>query len=380
MVRTGSSVQARPSAQAYFLFVAKCLHKEKMCDATVAQLVEQLTRNEQVVGSNPTGGSKISARPAGSRAALFLLCGVRSFNFFCYTHTMNEAIEKRLAELEALMASPDFWTDKDDARRVVREYQTLKEGGGSDPHDTGDATLSILAGAGGSDAEDFVAMLRRMYETYSTKRGWRVTELHANENDHGGFRNFTLEISGSGVYGRLKYEAGVHRLVRISPFNANSKRQTSFALVEILPVLSVNDTVTLLPDDLEIQFARSGGAGGQNVNKRETAVRIIHKPTNLSAHVSNERSQQANREKAMSLLKAKIFAKEEAARLAEAKGRSIAATTANEWGSQIRSYVLHPYKMVKDHRTGYESGNPDAVLAGDIDGFIDAAADIDVAV
>ena len=110
---------------------------------------------------------------------------------------------------------------------------------------------------------------------------WRVTELHTNENDHGGFRNFTLEISGSGVYGRLKYEAGVHRLVRISPFNANSKRQTSFALVEILPVLSVNDTVTLLPDDLEIQFARSGGAGGQNVNKRETAVRIIHKPTNL---------------------------------------------------------------------------------------------------
>ena len=154
----------------------------------------------------------------------------------------------------------------------------------------------------------------------------------------------------------FRSEAGVHRLVRISPFNANSKRQTSFALVEILPVLSVNDTVTLLPDDLEIQFARSGGAGGQNVNKRETAVRIIHKPTNLSAHVSNERSQQANREKAMSLLKAKIFAKEEAARLAEAKGRSVAATTANEWGSQIRSYVLHPYKMVKDHRTGYESG------------------------
>jgi len=281
--------------------------------------------------------------------------------------------ETRLKELEAMMASPDFWTDKDAAQELVREYQQLKAGVEGDPHDAGNATLAILAGAGGDDAEDFAQMLRRMYEGYAVSKGWRVRELHANENDHGGYRNLMLEISGSGVYGRLKHEAGVHRLVRQSPFNANAKRQTSFVLVEVLPTLVASDKVELKLDDLEIQFARSGGAGGQNVNKRETAVRILHTPTNLSVHVSSERSQLANREKAMELLKAKMFARREAELEAERVGRSLAATTANEWGSQIRSYILHPYKMIKDHRTGHESSAPDKVLEGDLDGFIDAA-------
>ncbi len=284
---------------------------------------------------------------------------------------MDEKAQKRLAELEALMASADFWADKVSAQACVQEYQALKDGGG-DPHNAGNATLAILAGAGGDDAEDFAHLLRRMYEGYAAKKGWGVRELHANENDHGGYRNVMLEIVGTGAYGRLRHEAGVHRLVRQSPFNASAKRQTSFALVEVLPTLAPNDKVDLKSEELDIQFARSGGAGGQNVNKRETAVRIVHTPSGLSVHVSSERSQLANREKAMELLKAKIFAKEEARRDAEAKGRSLATNTANEWGSQIRSYVLHPYKMVKDHRTEHESSNPEKVLEGDLDGFIDA--------
>lgn len=284
-----------------------------------------------------------------------------------------EEIKKRIAEIDEAMLSADFWSDKDAAQSLIKERTDLiARADGGDGHDRGGAVLSVLAGAGGDDAEDFAGMLIRMYQAYASQKGWSVSLLDQNENDHGGYRNVTIEIGGKNVFSRLKHEAGVHRLVRISPFNSQGKRQTSFALVEVLPILTSSDTVDMKPDELDISFARSGGAGGQNVNKRETAVRIVHKPTGLSVHVSNERSQAANRDKAMQLLKAKLYQREIERQEKEKKGLSLASTTSIEWGSQIRSYVLHPYKLVKDHRTEHESHDPDRVLGGDIDSFIDA--------
>lgn len=279
----------------------------------------------------------------------------------------QDALELSQIGDESLL--PDIGPEKELIEQEVsrREVQALLSG----PYDDDDAIIAIHAGAGGTDSQDWAAMLQRMYLRWAESQGLATDILDLSEGEEAGIKSVTIAVDGDSAYGNLRSEKGVHRLVRLSPFDSAHRRHTSFALVEVLPQVETDAEVEVNPSDLRIDTYRSAGAGGQNVQKNETAIRITHVPTGIVVTCQNERSQTQNRENAMRVLRARLRdlqQLEQEEELAQIKGEHVKA----EWGSQIRSYVLHPYQLVKDHRTDYEVGNTTAVLDGDIDGFIEA--------
>ncbi len=329
-------------------------------------------------------------------------------------------MNKEISELEAKTAEPDFWNDSENSSKILQKVKNLKDkvdsynalgetaeeiellieiGNEEDdlsylkeakdlfkklsedtntmnletllsgPYDKNNAIISLHAGAGGTEAQDWVEMLFRMYSRWCERRGFKTETVDYLAGDEAGIKSVTMVVSGINAYGYLKAEKGVHRLVRISPFDASGRRHTSFASLDVLPELDDDVTVDINPDEIRVDTFRASGAGGQHINKTDSAIRITHFPTGIVVSCQNERSQHKNRETAMKMLKAKLLEikeQEQRDKLSDIQGEQMEIG----WGSQIRSYVFHPYNLVKDHRTNFEMGNINAVMDGDIDGFI----------
>lgn len=310
--------------------------------------------------SDPAHAQQVSKTAAGLREQVD--------DWHSFERRLNDAAELAGLDDESLRADLDTEISALENKLEKRSFTAMLSG----PYDADDALLAIHAGAGGTDSQDWAAMLMRMYLRWAEKNGYQTEILDSSEGEEAGIKSATISISGKYAYGYLRSEKGVHRLVRLSPFDAAHRRHTSFTLVEVLPQVAFdNPEVPIDPADLKIDVFRSSGAGGQNVQKNATAIRITHLPSGIVVTCQNERSQSQNREFAMRILRSRLLEIQKAEKdeeIAILRGEYTKA----EWGSQIRSYVIHPYQMVKDHRTEHETGNTQAVLDGNLEEFMDA--------